>query len=196
MENKREAILEATMEVVAQKGLADFSVRQAAERASVSEALIYKYFETKDGLLFACFESVHKQVAEAMSAMKMPASAGRDDLIAFVREMWLAYLDVLIRGGSRTLFYYAYCDSPFRERALSNESEAAYTYFKDFVVLFRELDQVLHIYEKTDHDTLWTYIIDVTGIFARRMIKGQIQDTPQNRESAFHYLFAGLSWLG
>lgn len=50
-ERKRK-IMDATMRIVAEKGLESFAVLQAAKLAHVNEALVYRDFGTKENLLF------------------------------------------------------------------------------------------------------------------------------------------------
>ena len=50
---KRDAILEAALEVFAQKGFQDATISEIAKKANVAEATIYEYFENKETLLFS-----------------------------------------------------------------------------------------------------------------------------------------------
>lgn len=53
----REAILEATLALLRERGVASVTSREVAERASVSEASVYYHYTDKVGLLRAVFES-------------------------------------------------------------------------------------------------------------------------------------------
>lgn len=48
---KKEAILQSTLELYTTKGVSDSSTREIAQRAGVSEALIFKHFNNKSNLL-------------------------------------------------------------------------------------------------------------------------------------------------
>lgn len=53
---KREEILEEAIKEIVQKGLSDFSIKPVSEKVGCSEALIYKYFPTKESLIEGCLE--------------------------------------------------------------------------------------------------------------------------------------------
>ncbi len=53
----REAILDATLAVLRERGVASVTSREVAERAGVSEASVYYHYTDKAGLLRAVFES-------------------------------------------------------------------------------------------------------------------------------------------
>src|SRR2546427_11992467 len=52
----REALLEAALEVFAERGYRDSSVDEIAERAGYSKGAVYWHFSSKDDLFFALLE--------------------------------------------------------------------------------------------------------------------------------------------
>ncbi len=52
----RDRILHGAMELFAERGFGSTSVKSIAERAGVSQGLMYRYFDSKDALLRAIFE--------------------------------------------------------------------------------------------------------------------------------------------
>lgn len=60
MTEKKEAILKAALELFAQEGFKSTSTSKVAKRADVSEGLIFRHFENKEGLL----EAIIKQGEE------------------------------------------------------------------------------------------------------------------------------------
>jgi AcrR family transcriptional regulator len=69
MPTSREALLAAAIELFAQQGPASVSVRDIARRAGANQALIYRHFGSKEGLLAAAIESGSSGMfAAAMSA--------------------------------------------------------------------------------------------------------------------------------
>lgn len=71
-ETSRERIVDAALELFAERGFAATSVRQIAERAGVSQGLLYNYFNGKRFLLRAIFERSMDDVRASFAA----ASAG------------------------------------------------------------------------------------------------------------------------
>ncbi len=65
VEQTRETILGALANVLAEAGLADFSVPSLARRAGVSVRTVYRYFPTKDALLEAVAQWLDDHIVEA-----------------------------------------------------------------------------------------------------------------------------------
>jgi AcrR family transcriptional regulator len=61
----REAILEATLALLRERGVARLTTRDVAERAGVSEASVYYHYTDKAGLLRAVFEAGLERLQEA-----------------------------------------------------------------------------------------------------------------------------------
>ncbi|HAA54620.1 MAG TPA: TetR family transcriptional regulator [Myxococcales bacterium] len=59
---KRELILDAAIEVLAERGFAHTKIRNIAEAAGVADGTIYLYFKNKDELLIHLFEDVMSRV--------------------------------------------------------------------------------------------------------------------------------------
>lgn len=74
-EDKRELILQATLELVAEHGFHDAPCSLIAERAGVAAGTIYRYFENKDVLineLYSCLETkIHRALLEGYN-LEMP----------------------------------------------------------------------------------------------------------------------------
>ena len=64
MTEKKDKILESALELFAEKGYDSTSTSAVAKRAGVSEGLIFRHFENKDGLLKAILE-LGKEMAYA-----------------------------------------------------------------------------------------------------------------------------------
>jgi AcrR family transcriptional regulator len=77
----RAALLEAAMEVFAQRGYRDASVGDIAERAGYSKGAIYFHFSGKDDLFFALLEErVDRPVREAFKLLQ--SAPPEDDMAA------------------------------------------------------------------------------------------------------------------
>ena len=53
---KQRAILEAALQVFAEKGVAGTKIAEVAQRAGVGKGTIYEYYRSKEDLFFAVFE--------------------------------------------------------------------------------------------------------------------------------------------
>ncbi len=56
--DKRTAILEATLELIAEQGFHNTPISQIAEKAEIGIGTIYRYFQDKDELIHKLFEYV------------------------------------------------------------------------------------------------------------------------------------------
>ncbi len=171
---RREEFIDVTMRIVAESGLDNFSVKKVTGKIGVSEALLYKYFPTKETLLYSCFESVHKRIAALYNGMQIPADIGADGIYDFCRDLWMTYFTFLVDNGYRTIYYFDYRDSPHIRNVAEHDDEAKLTYFKDFASLVHMLGSRFHLKQGTDSPFLWTYILDTSGIFAKRVIRGEL----------------------
>src|SRR5437773_10794557 len=77
--DRRSQILAAALEVFAERGFHGTRTRELAERAGVSEALLFRHFPTKDALIRAILESLRIQDQidrlEAVAEDKAPREA-------------------------------------------------------------------------------------------------------------------------
>src|SRR5919205_227034 len=76
----REAILDATLALLRERGVARLTTRAVAERAGVSEASVYYHYTDKAGLLRAVFEC-------GLQRLQRAALDGDDVLAGFGREL-------------------------------------------------------------------------------------------------------------
>ena len=76
---KYQRILDAAVEVIAEKGYFNAPVSAIAARAGVADGTVYLYFKSKDDVLRTAidqnFDRFHRQVVEAISDSPRPAGA-------------------------------------------------------------------------------------------------------------------------
>ncbi len=186
---RKEEFLDATMRIVAESGLDNFSMKKVTNKIGVSEALIYKYFPTKEILLYACFESVHKRIAALYADVRIPSISTAEDLYVFVRTLWMTYFKFLVDNGYKTVYYFDYRDSPHIRNVTERDDEAKQTYFKGFASLIHSLEARFKLKQNVDSPFLWTYILDTSGVFAKRVIRGELPSD----EAAFAQIWQLLS---
>lgn len=62
--NKREAILQATLHLLAHKGFHGFSIKQVADLAGVAAGTVYLYFNDRDDLILQLDAQIMERVAQ------------------------------------------------------------------------------------------------------------------------------------
>src|SRR5580693_685344 len=77
--DKREAILEAMLDLIVERGFHDAPMSVLAKRSGASPGVIYHYFPSKDDLIHAVYERVasikHEVFFEGVSAADSPRKA-------------------------------------------------------------------------------------------------------------------------
>lgn len=63
---KRQEILHAALELIAEHGFHDAPIAAIAERASVGAGTIYRYFENKDVLINELFQALHDRICTGL----------------------------------------------------------------------------------------------------------------------------------
>lgn len=107
---RRRQILKAAVQVIAEKGLCDTGIKDVADRAGTSPALVIYYFGKKDVLLAEALsfadEQFYAQTADAVAEL----ASARDRLVELVRcscsvgeaeedfDEWVLWLDLWARA--------------------------------------------------------------------------------------------------
>jgi AcrR family transcriptional regulator len=110
---RRRQILKAAVQVIASKGLCDTSIKDVADQAGTSPALVIYYFGTKDALLAEALafaeDRFYAQTADAVAGM----ASARDRLVELVRcscsvgeaeddfDEWVLWLDLWARAAHK-----------------------------------------------------------------------------------------------
>lgn len=198
--NKSKNIMDATMQIVAEQGLTALSTRLAARRAGVSDGLMYRFFESKDELLYACFESVHREIAglfdglpEELAANGMDAA--KVDPSQLMHSIWEKYFRFLIQNGYKTLFYFEYRNSSYIKQIRDRDEDVRATYFGGFMGIMNLAEEMFHFKEKISEEILWSYILDTSGMFAGRIIRGELPDTEETITQVWQLMGNGLNGL-
>lgn len=183
------------MKIVAESGLDNFSMKKVTDRIGVSEALIYKYFPSKEVLLYTCFESMHKRIAALYNGVKIPAISTAEDVYNFFRALWITYFTFLVDNGYKTVYYFDYRDSPHIRNITERDDEAKQTYFKDFSLLMHAFATRFKLKQEVNSPFLWTYILDTSGVFAKRVIRGELPSDAAAFEQIWQLLSGGILGL-
>jgi AcrR family transcriptional regulator len=82
---RREAIVQAALDVAVVKGLASTTVRDVAAAMGTSSGLIHHYFDSMDDVLAAAFERVARQDLDASAAAMAEAASPLEAMHVFFR---------------------------------------------------------------------------------------------------------------
>ncbi len=84
-DQRRDAIVDAALEVALVKGLASTTVRDVAAAMGTSSGLIHHYFGSMDDVLAAAFERVASQDLQLTEAAVADAPGPREAMVEFLR---------------------------------------------------------------------------------------------------------------
>ncbi len=98
--NKEQDIRVATVAEVAAVGSTSVSVNKIAKRAGVSVGTIYRFYETKDDLLFAVYLAVKTDIHNAIMGATNAQQGTKDK----IRAMWFGLVEYAIKSPQDFLF--------------------------------------------------------------------------------------------
>lgn len=75
------ALVEATAQCLAQRGLDNTTTAHIAEAAGVSVGSLYQYFDDKEGLIEALLERLAEDIISGLGRLPMPENASLRDLV-------------------------------------------------------------------------------------------------------------------
>ncbi|MFP4476067.1 MAG: TetR/AcrR family transcriptional regulator [Desulfatibacillaceae bacterium] len=91
-QQKKSDIINATLELLAQKGFAKTSIAQVAKAADIGKGTIYEYFASKDDLVVAAFEARVVQLAGETALAVSHVDNPLERLRRFVRMVTTAFV--------------------------------------------------------------------------------------------------------
>lgn len=83
---RKQAVTDALLHIVAERGLDQVSVREVAAGAQVSIGTVQHYFPTKDRMLAAAYEEVVRRIRSRLQAVKLGADM-RQNLSTVLAEL-------------------------------------------------------------------------------------------------------------
>lgn len=94
--HKRQAILDAAMELFAERGIAHAPTAAISSAAGVAEGTLFTYFKTKDELLNELYRELRKEIDREMADFPFAA-----DVRARLRFVWDRFLTMALKRPKR-----------------------------------------------------------------------------------------------
>jgi AcrR family transcriptional regulator len=107
--DRRETILQAALELIAERGFHGAPMSAVAQRAGASAGIIYHYFESKDELIHALYQRVSAELSEAMLLGDPAALAPAEGF----KRLWLNAYRYYQAHPNETRFMEQYKRSPY-----------------------------------------------------------------------------------
>lgn len=196
MAGKKDEIIRATVDYIAENGISDVSSKKIAEKAGCSDALIYKYFPTKEALIKGCLDHL-EDLNKLLFFEEMPkAIEGITDPIEKMRVLTKLYLQHHITYWEETLTFNQISKSSFDSLISDYFKRLHYTNLSEFAkeAGFEEYEKEL---AKVVPVHLWWYhLAQTTTFFVKRIKKGVLPDDDSTYDLYFKLLIFGVESAG
>ena len=190
--NKQEELMNTTYVVVAENGIDTFSMKTVTTRLGVSEGLIYKYFDTREGLLFKSFVSFQKEICDFLRESAKEEIGGESK--AERRErLWKKYFRFLVESNYKSLFYYEFRWSYRYGEYLKLMGETDAEYVNEMEV-FSEAWLGHPITTAADKDAI-SWVVENTGMFVRKTLLNDMSKDDDTVHRVFKRIFYGIDGL-
>lgn len=115
----REALLDAALEVMSERGFHGTSVPELAERAGVGAATMYRHFESKEALVNALYVRAKRQFATMLWEAFPEGLPARKAL----HEVWVRMARIAVRHGPLLVFLEMHHHASYLTRESVEECE-------------------------------------------------------------------------
>ncbi|WP_417700877.1 TetR/AcrR family transcriptional regulator [Pseudophaeobacter sp.] len=127
-DERKRALINATLELVADKGVRGATVRGIAERAQVTQGLIRHYFSSKEDLITAAFEYHMTQMTDQTFA---PAASVTDSARARLRVFVKSSLEPPVVDPRSIALWAGFLNKVQHDAQMKATHARTYVYFRD-----------------------------------------------------------------
>lgn len=117
--DKREAILDAMLDLVVKRGLHDAPMATLAKKSGASPGVIYHYFPSKDDLIRAVYERVDRVKHETLFRGYSDRMGAREGLL----HIWLNAYEFYRNHAKEARFLDQYLNSPYCKGAKQEDAK-------------------------------------------------------------------------
>ena len=190
MDDTKTRIILAAMKAVRQYGLEGVRVQNVSELAEISPGALYRYFESKDQLIVACFTYVDKQAAAIFDHLKFDPRAMLTDPVGAVKGLWQPYFRFWVAHPDETIFYHRFRDSTWFPKY---DKLRGVDYFDSFLGMVRAFKTSFPKLDQINQDLLWIHVLTSTVMYAKYVVEGTLPNNQETEDTVFQLLATGLS---
>jgi len=180
----------AAIKGVREYGLEGVRVQNISQLAGLTQGAMYRYFESKDVLMEACFVYVDKQAAaifehmsfNPLTLLKGPAEA--------VKSLWLPYFRFWTSHPDETVFYHRFRDSAYFP-AFDRQRDIGY--FEKFVGIVHLFKKTFPRLDELNQDLLWLHVLTSTVMYAKYVVEGVLPNNEETENAVFQLMMTGLT---
>lgn len=190
--NKQEELMNTTYVVVAENGIDTFSMKTVTTRLGVSEGLIYKYFDTREGLLFKSFVTFQKEI-ETFVLEKTATDLPGETPEAKRERVWKELVAFLLESNYKSLFYFEYRWS-YRYNEYLKLMESSEEETRIGLKKFGEAILGRPIMTRSDQDAV-NWVVENTGFAVKKALLGDMRKDDETIHKIYRRIFFGISDL-
>ncbi len=184
-EEKYEAILKATLELVTAEGFHGLSMSKIGKKAKVAPATIYIYFENTESIINQLYMDLKSLVAkDIMKGYKLEMKA-RDACML----IWRNYFEVLITYKMEYTFLEQFSNSPFITHVSREEGMRQFQPLMDFFERAMERGEI----KKMPQSLIFPLFYAPLAQLAKNVIAGHLMPTEEILDLAMECTWDSLS---
>ena len=166
-DSKYQAILEATLTIVAASGLHDTPMAKIARTAGVSVGTVYHYFDGKEALLRAVFLQVKQRLGQAIMTTEPEET---EEWQALLKQIWLNAFNFYVTHPQETLFIEQYENLHFHELDQINQID------ENFAALAKLINRLVNTraIKPLPLEVMYDLTLGVAVSLAKRQIAGSL----------------------
>jgi|GEM_PF-5774633 len=190
---RKSAIIDMAMRLIAENGLANFAMKQISTRLHINEALIYRDFSTRENLLTMCMSSYEKDMHTMLNTIDVASVHDMDSFLRVFKDGWNSFVSFLITEDYRTIFYVEYATTPTNRGSKENQRSP-------LAFINRELSEVCTIETMEESPepgkTLIDYVLfGMTLTYVKGVILDGYKDSEVARDMLWDLLLHSLSHI-
>lgn len=164
--DKQTAILNTTLDLIAEHGFHGTPMSMIAKRSGVSAGIIYHYFENKDDLIHQLYRRIKSRLSEAL----IEGDPHKQPWPVYLKQVWLNAYHFYANHPKETVFLEQYENSPFLGEAHSLTFDDNITRLVE--VIQRDIDREL--VRDMPYEVIYALTLGVAISLAKRQINGTL----------------------
>lgn len=181
-----EAVISESFDVAIQK----ISTINVSNKAKTSEANIFRIFKNKTNLFIETFLYIDNQIGEYIKEVNLDHNYDNiDDLFNGVKDIWIKYIEFFKEHKTYIRYYQSFRLSKYYNDEIAKLQEVN---FKPLIEKIYLIEVRYKVFEKISYDLFWSFLLDTTLLFSRRICDDQIEYNDLNLDLMFHLIFDGI----
>jgi AcrR family transcriptional regulator len=166
MDDKRAAILTASLDLISERGFHNTPVSLISQEAGVSAGIIYHYFDNKEDMIDELYKKAKFDLVQAM----LDGYSEELPLRERFRIIWLNTVRYYLRHPKETAFMEQYANSPF----LKPETEDAFAEYFEPITEFMAYATREGVIKQMPTQMLATFTLEVAISLAKKHASGEL----------------------